>query len=357
MKFFPVLFLLLFLCSCNKDAPVLPTESLAETAAARGIQAAEVQNVFIRLLSNAALLTLAEPAAYGQPAAQSNIDCVTTQMINTPDLPNTLEIIVDTLTPPSVPCILPNGSKMHGSVRWVLGGSNNGNSTVLSATESAPGFISLDRMYIDGYAVEEERMPGVGSPKYFVESFDSDFINLRFKVSGGDAFNYRVISPDGHETVISPAGSPKSFLRMKTSNDFDYPLTALELYNRSYELELLNDPTADPNTPGFCPFSRIEVYAPDGSLHDEYFIYTTEAFEYTPFACRFIRRGRFELREIPDGLFCPNDSQPEDFTLLMSVDFSADASTLGTNGCDSWVYVCDYSGDAANPVCEFKEYL
>ncbi len=350
-------FALIICFSCKKETPAVPAPVLADTAAARGTQAAEIQNIFVKLMSNAAFLTLAEPAAYGQPNADNSVQCVTTQIIDTPTFPNTLEITIDTLTPPTAPCLLPNGSKMHGTVNWVLGGSNNSNSTVLSATENAPGFISFDRLFIDGYVVEEERMPNVGSPKYFVENSDSDFINLRFKVSGGDLFNYRVTSPDGHETVISPAGSPKSFLRMKTSNDFDYPLTAFELYNRSYELDLLVDDFADAGTNGFCPFSRVEVYAPDGSLHDEYFIYTTESFEYAPLACRFIKKGRFELREIPPNVYCPNDSQPEDFALLLSVDFSANETSTGANGCDSWVYVCDYSQDANNPTCAYKQYL
>ena len=351
MRKLAFLFIVLLFSSCEKE--ILQKEILVtETPKSRGTNIAGVQNDFMRLLSNSAMTTLLEPRFYGQQSSSFNpsLSCVNTNYTSNVNL---LEINFDTLAGNSIPCLLPNGAKIHGDLNWDL----NFNSDVWTTRECQPGFLSFDNIYCDGTVIEELRGPNVASPKFFVntacpadslitEPTDPE-ITLNFKVSND--FLYKITSNSGRITYINPVPSPGIFASLTTANDFDSTSSFNDLYERTYELDI----NVAENI-SFCPFTEVEVFEPENTSStpdDTYTMMTAEPLVFTPFACKHITSGMLELRSLPS--YCPGSLTAKDLDLLMSIDFSVNAAgTFNANECDGYVYICDYSANPTSPACE-----
>jgi hypothetical protein len=351
MRSFTFLLLVILFTACEKEV-LQEVNPVLETPEARGTNIARVQNDFMRLLSNSAMSTLLEPEFYGRQSNSfsPNISCANTTYASSG---NTLDINFDTLAGNSIPCILPNGAKIHGDLRWNL----NFNSDVWATKECQPGFLEFDNIYCDGTVIEELRGPNVASPKFFVNSGcpnHSDVveptepqITLDFKVSND--FLYKITSNSGRRTYINPVPSPGIFASLTTTNDFDATPTFNDLYERSYELDI----NVAENIL-FCPFTEVEVFEPQNTSStpdDIYTIMTSQPLIFTPFVCKHVTSGMLELRSLPS--FCPGSLTATDLDLLMTIDFSVNAAGVSnTNDCDGYVNICDYSGNPASPTCE-----
>jgi hypothetical protein len=299
------------------------------------------------------MTSLLEPSFYGRQSSNSfnpSISCVNTNYTSNT---NTLEINFDTLAGNSIPCLLPNGAQIHGDLSWNL----NFNPDVWTTRECQPGFLSFDRIFCDGTVIEELRGPNVASPKFFVNTDCPDAstitepttpeIPLNFKVSND--FLYKITANSGRVTLIDPVPSPGIFATLTTANDFDETLNFNDLYERSYELDIN---VAENIT--FCPFTEVQVFEPENTSStpdDTYAMMTSTPLVYTPFSCKHVTSGIIELRSLP--AYCPGSLVAADLDLLMTIDFSVDAAgTFNADGCDAYVYICDYSANPNSPTCE-----
>jgi len=353
MRSIAFLLVVLLFTSCEKEI-LQEITPVIETPKARGTNLARVQNDFMRMLSNSAMTTLMEPKFYGYQSNSfnPNVNCVTTNYTSNG---NVLDITFDTLAGPVLPCLLPNGALIDGDLSWDL----NFNPDVWTTRECQPGFLGFDHIYCDGTIIEELRGSNVASPKFFVntgcpminsitEPTSSDIV-LNFKVS--DDFLYKITSESGRTTYINPVPSPGTFASLTTTNDFDSIPNFIDLYERSYQLDI-----KVPTGLNFCPFTEVEVFEPNNtsSIPDDiYTMMTTESLVFTPFQCKHVTSGVIELRSLPS--YCPGNLTAADADLLMTIDFSADASgALGVNDCDAYVNICDYSTNPSLPTCELK---
>lgn len=346
--------LLVFLFTACEKEVLQEFKPILETPEARGTNIARVQNDFMKMLSNSAMTTLLEPEFYGYQSNSFNptVNCINTTYTSNG---NVLDINFDTLAGNTIPCILPNGAQVHGDLTWDL----NFNPDVWATRECQPGFLSFDNIYCDGTTIEELRGPNVASPKFFVNKgcpSRSDIteptaseIALSFKVSND--FLYKITSKSGRVTYINPVPSPGSFVTLTTTNDFDSNSNIIDLYERSYELDI-----NVPSNITFCPFTEVDVYEPNNNSStpdDTYAMMTADPLVYTPFQCKHVTSGMLELRSIPS--YCPGSLNASDLDLLMTIDFSVNAAgTFNANECDGYVYICDYSVNPASPSCELK---
>ncbi len=346
-----LLFVLLF-TSCEKEILQKATTPVIETPKNRGTNIAKVQNDFMRMLTNSAATTLLEPQFYGYQSNSfnPNVSCVNTTYTTNA---NVLDINFDTLSGLNIPCLLPNGAKIHGDLSWDL----NFNSDVWKTRECQPGFLAFDRIYCDGTIIEELRGHNVASPKFFVNTScplpstitepTNPEIALNFKVSND--FLYKITSPSGRITYINPVPSPGIFVTLTTDNDFDSSPTFNDLYERSYQLDI-----NVPDNISFCPFTEVKVFEPKNNSStpdDIYTMMTSEPLVFKPFLCKHITSGMLELRNLPS--YCPGDLTAEDTDLLMSIDFSVNSSgSFNANECDGYVYICDYTTNLNSPTCE-----
>jgi len=350
-----IIFLLVILLftACEKEIfqEIIP---VVETPEARGTNIARAQNDFMRMLSNSAMSTFLEPQFYGYQSNSfnPNVNCVTTNYTSNG---NVLDINFDTLAGNSIPCLLPNGAQIHGDLAWDL----NFNQDVWTTRECQPGFLAFDRIYCDGTIIEEIRSNNVASPKFFVNAGcplpptlvepTTTNIDLDFKVSND--FLYKITSPSGRVTFIDPVPSPGSFATLSTSNDFESTPNFTDLYGRSYQLDI-----NVPDNITFCPFTEVEVFEPGNTSSvpdDIYAMMTAQPLVFTPFQCKHVTSGIIELRALP--AFCPGTLTAEDADLLMTIDFSVNANgTTGSNDCDGYVLICDYSLNPSIPDCELK---
>lgn len=353
MRSLAFLLVVLLFTACKKDS-LQQLTTVSETPEARGTNIARVQNDFMRMLSNSAMTTLLEPRFYGLQSNSFNpsVTCVNTNYTSNG---NVLDINFDTLAGNSIPCLLPNGAKIHGDLKWNL----NYNPDIWTTRECQPGFLAFDSIYCDGTVIEELRGPNVASPKFFVntgcpmasnisEPTDPE-IALNFKVSND--FLYKITSKSGRVTYIDPVPSPGIFATLTTANDFDSIPNFNDLYERSYELDI-----NVPDNISFCPFTEIEVFDPQNKSSapdDSYAMMTTEPLIFTPFQCKHITSGMLELRSLP--AYCPGSLIASDLDLLMTIDYSVDAAgTFNANECDGYIYICDYSVNPSSPTCELK---
>ena len=351
MRSLAFLLVVLLLTSCEKEILQKATP-IIETPETRGTNIADVQNDFMRMLSNSAMTTILEPQFYGYQSNSfnPNVSCVNTTYTSNA---NILEINFDTLSGPIIPCLLPNGAQIHGDLNWDL----NFNSNVWTTRECQPGFLAFDRIYCDGTIIEELRGHNVASPKFFVNTAcplpanitepTSPEIALNFKVS--DDFLYKITSNSGRVTYIDPVPSPGIFATLTTDNDFASTPSFNDLYNRTYALDI-----GVPDNISFCPFTEVQVFDPENTSSipdDTYAMMTAVPLIFKPFSCKHITSGMLELRSLPS--YCPGNLTAEDADLLMTIDFSVNAAgTFNANECDGFVYICDYTANPTSPSCE-----
>lgn len=349
-----LLFCILLSCfSCEKEAFPASTNELSEVRTTqRGKNIARVNDYFVRLLGTGTTSTALTSSIFSNNQNPYILNCTSTTF--PPNNTSQLQINFDT----TGNCTLPNGASIHGELKWDL----NFNQKITDTRECQPAFLRMDRLYIDGAVVEEIRLNGVASPKFFYNSGCNDpstlsdptdaEVSFDFKASGQN-FDYQITTPDGCVTVIDPVASPGHFARMTSANDFDETLNIQDLYERQYKVDIL---VSDGIT--FCPFTEVFVHH-DGNTatppDDSYIIRTTESLVYYPLQCQFLTSGFVELREIPD--YCTGELTAEDTPLLTTIDFSVDAAgTPGAGTCDSYIKICDFSENPSAPDCEIVSY-